>query len=110
MSSDLKALAESTGVAMLTLAQLNRDSEKDKGRKPRQSDLGDSKQIEQDADTIVLIHRQRDAVDGAAELIIAKQRDGDLGIVHLIFNKRFCRFENEPPAPDEPTPAPHNDP
>ena len=110
VSSDLKALAESTGVAMVTLAQLNRESEKDKGRQPRVSDLGDSKQIEQDADTVALIHRKRDDPNGKADLIVAKQRDGELGIVHLIFNGKFCRFENESPVRDVPeTNQPHND-
>jgi replicative DNA helicase len=111
VSSDLKALAESTGVAMITLAQLNRESEKDKGRPPRVSDLGDSKQIEQDADTVALIHRKRDDQTGAAQLIIAKQRDGELGVVNLRFNGTYCRFENEAPGPyhPNPTPSPHND-
>lgn len=94
VSSTLRALAVSTGAAFLTLAQLNRESEKDKPRPPRLSDLGDSKQIEQDADTVILIHRDRKRGDGEAMLIIPKQRDGETGAVTLEFNGPFCRFEN----------------
>jgi replicative DNA helicase len=83
---------------MLTLAQLNRESEKDKKRKPRLADLGDSKQIEQDADTVALIHRNRGDSTGDTELIIAKQRDGEIGVAHLKFNGQLCRFENISPS------------
>jgi len=95
VSGLLRALAISTRVALVTLAQLNRDSEKDKApRPPRMSDLGDSKQIEQDADTILLIDRKRTDPNGDSAIIIAKQRDGENGIVHLRFNGALARFEN----------------
>ncbi len=95
VSMQLKALAVKTGVAMMTLAQLNRESEKDKTpRPPRLSDLADSGQIERDADTVILIHRDRADDNGATSLIIPKQRDGDTGIVSLTFNSVYCRFEN----------------
>lgn len=97
ISGILKALAESTNTAFLTLAQLNRESEKDKGRIPRLADLADSAQIERDADTVALIHRPRTEQDPQgqnASLIIAKQRDGELGVVDLTFEGQFCRFKN----------------
>ena len=95
VSGALKALAVSTNVALLTLAQLNRDSEKDKTpRKPRLADLADSGQIERDADTVALLHRERENPDEPCQLIVAKQRDGELGLVPLRFNGQFCRFEN----------------
>jgi replicative DNA helicase len=94
VSETLKALAVQTGAAFLTLAQLNRESEKEKGRGPRLSDLADSGQIERDADTVGLLHRRRDDETGETKLIIAKQRDGELGVVDLHFNGTFCRFEN----------------
>ena len=94
VSSTLRALAISTGTALVTLAQLNRENEKDKGRIPRLSDIGDSKQIEQDADTALLIHRKPDATNGDTMLIIAKQRDGETGLVNLRFNGAFCRFDS----------------
>lgn len=96
VSTSLKALAVSTQAAFLTLAQLNRESEKEtkKSRPPRLADLGDSKQIEQDADTVALIHRDRAGRQGESALIIAKQRDGETGIVNLYFNGPFAKFEN----------------
>ncbi len=100
VSGILKSLAVETGAAFLTLAQLNRESEKDKekgGRRPRLCDLADSGQIERDADTVAMIHRERD--QPATELIIGKQRDGELGIAHLHFNGPHCRFENATPPP-----------
>lgn len=90
-SQKLKALAVETNVALLTLAQLNRESVNQKGRPPRLSDFADSGQIERDADLAALIHRDK---DGNPLLIIAKQRDGETGIVNLVFDGQFCRFEN----------------
>lgn len=98
ISKALKALAIETKAAMLTIAALNRESEKDKqagGRMPRLSDLAQSGQIEFDADTVALLHRDRDPEKaGQAVLFIAKQRDGELGTIPLHFNGQFCRFEN----------------
>lgn len=93
-SGALKSLAVGCKCALVTMAQINRESEKDKGRSPRLSDLADSSQIERDADTVALIHRRRDDTEGKAQLIIAKQRDGEVGIVDLAFNGKFARFEN----------------
>jgi replicative DNA helicase len=88
ISSRLKALAVETNVAMLTMAQLNRENTKDKGRPPRLSDLADSGQIERDADLVGLIHRS----GSDAKLLIAKQRDGETGIINLNFEGTYCRF------------------
>jgi replicative DNA helicase len=96
ISGRLKGLAVDTGAAFLTLAQLNRESEKDKGRMPRLTDLADSSQIERDGDTIMLIHRDRADKTGDTKIIVAKQRDGEVGMVNLIFNGMFCKFENKP--------------
>lgn len=93
VSTMLKALAQELNVALLSLAQLSRESEKDKGRLPRLSDLADSSQLEKDADCVALLHRKRDDPT-AASLTVAKQRDGETGIVNLKFNGTYCRFEN----------------
>lgn len=91
ISGMLKGLAVNTNAAFLTLAQLNREPDKDKRqRPPRMSDLADSGQIERDADTVCLLHR--DGED--ANLVIAKQRDGETGLVKLHFDGEHCRFEN----------------
>jgi replicative DNA helicase len=94
VSTRLKALAVSTNASLLTLAQLNREPERDKSRIPRLSDLADSGQIERDADTVGLIHRDKTSAIGKTHLIIAKQRDGETDSVELYFNKTLCRFEN----------------
>jgi replicative DNA helicase len=96
VSGKLRSLAVETGAAFLTLAQLSRESEKEKGRPPRISDLGDSGQIERDADTVILIHHTEDIV----KLIIGKQRDGETGVAYVTFNGKYCRFEN--PKQDQP--------
>lgn len=93
VSKKLHALAVETKAAFLTLAQLNRESDKDKGRPPKLSDLGDSKQIEQDAETVGLIY-QPDLEKPEVKLVIPKQRDGARGTVNLLFDGKHCRFEN----------------
>jgi len=100
VSMKLKAVAASTGVALLCLAQLNRDTEKEKGRPPRLGDLGDSKQIEQDADVVALLDRKRGEKEGEATLAIAKQRDGECGLIPLKFQGQFCRFSTRGPEID----------
>lgn len=104
VSGKLKALANETKAAFLTLVQLNRENEKDKGRPPRLSDLGDSGQIERDADTVILIDRK--GSEPETRLIVAKQRDGETGIANVLFNGRYCRFENVPMHTPN---LPHND-
>lgn len=95
VSGALKAAAKNSGVALLTLAQLNRESEQQKGRSPRLSDLADSSQIERDGDTIALLERNREpGNDHQARLHIAKQRDGEIGTIDLHFEGKYCLFEN----------------
>jgi replicative DNA helicase len=104
ISSGIKALAKELNVPVIVLAQLNREIEKDKNRKPRMSDLRESGSIEQDADLVALLHKQ-DADDEEAaapvesdglpvNLVIAKQRNGPTGDVHLTFLKPYTRFES----------------
>lgn len=95
VSSSLNALSKELNICIVTLAQLNRENEKEKGRRPRLSDLADSKQIEADADMIALLHRERSNNSHIqTDLIIAKQRDGEVGVVSLIFVGGYQRFEN----------------
>jgi replicative DNA helicase len=95
VSTSLKAVAVETGAALLVLAQLSREPEKQKGRMPQISDLADSAQIERDADLIGLLHRDKVENEGRdAKLIIAKQRDGELGVVELNFEGMYASFEN----------------
>lgn len=114
VSSTLKGLAASTNTAFLTLAQLSREPDKDKGRQPKLSDLADSAQIERDGDLIGMLHRARtkeDPTGKEAILIIAKQRDGECGMINLNFEGKFCKFTQKQKSngnEDEPN-NPHND-
>lgn len=104
ISSGIKALAKELNVPVIVLSQLNRELERDKNRKPRLSDLRESGAIEQDADLVGLLYKPSSEDDdgGAAEepdgvpvnLLIAKQRNGPTGDVHLTFLKPFTRFES----------------
>jgi len=106
ISSGLKALAKELNVPVIVLAQLNREIEKDKSRKPRMSDLRESGSIEQDADLVGLLYKPNagddeesaatvDEAEGiAVNLLIAKQRNGPTGDVSLTFLKPYTRFES----------------
>jgi replicative DNA helicase len=97
VSGKLKAVASDTKTAVVALAQLNRENEKDKGRVPRLTDLADSGQIERDADLVLLLNRERHEANGEAIIAIAKQRDGECGIVPLWYEGQFCRFTDPSP-------------
>lgn len=96
-SGTLKNVADKCAVALLTLAQLNRESDKG-GAIPRLCDLAESSQIERDADVVALLHRDKSdnkgTESGHMRLIIAKNRDGELGCVHLGFLGEYCHFVN----------------
>jgi replicative DNA helicase len=99
VSRGLKALAKELNLPVIVLSQLNRASEKE-SRVPRLSDLRESGSIEQDADVVLMLARPKDADDrfqtavDAAELIVAKQRNGPVGELKLTFLKEITRFEN----------------
>lgn len=103
ISRGLKALAKEMRVPVIALSQLSRASEQRGGEmKPMLSDLRESGSIEQDADVVAFIHRksyynrdeETDEDKNKAEIIIAKQRNGPTGIVHLMYMPEFTRFEN----------------
>jgi len=106
ISGGIKALAKELNVPVIVLAQLNRDIEKEKNRKPRMSDLRESGSIEQDADLVGLLYKPNagddddassaaDEAEGVAvNLVIAKQRNGPTGDVNLTFLKPYTRFES----------------
>jgi replicative DNA helicase len=102
ISRYLKALARELSVPVIVLSQLNRSPEGREGHRPRMSDLRESGSIEQDADVVMLLHREdyykrnedNYEPNNTAELIIAKQRNGPTGTVKLTFREKITRFEN----------------
>ena len=101
----LKTLAREQEVPVLCLAQLNRQAEDSKDHRPRLSHLRESGAIEQDADVVMFVHREEyyhradeaSQYAGQAEIIIAKQRNGPVGEVELIWEKEFTRFQDKAP-------------
>ena len=110
-SAGIKTLAKELNVPIIVLAQLNRQAEQT-GQRPKLSHLRESGAIEQDADVVALLHRDREADAGAegnvnemeAELIIAKHRNGPTGIIPLTFLKQYTRFESRARFSDEDVP------
>ncbi len=107
ISAGLKALAKELKIPIIVLAQLNRQPDEKGGGRPMMSHLRESGSIEQDADVIGLLYRaevyakddeERKELEGQAELIIAKQRNGPIGEVPLTFLKSFTRFETRAEA------------
>jgi replicative DNA helicase len=97
ISRRLKFLARELKVPVVALAQVNRSSEDRQDHRPRLSDLRESGAIEQDADTVLLMHRpdkEPGHDEGLIEIIVAKQRNGPTGEVSLMYVKQFMRFEN----------------
>lgn len=95
VSRALKRLAVELNIPVVAVAQLNRGSENRKDQRPRSSDLRQSGQIEQDANVIMLLHRDMDenAPQDTAELIISKLRHGKRGIIPLTAHLHHQRFE-----------------
>jgi replicative DNA helicase len=98
ISRKLKFLAKELEIPVIALAQVNRASEDRQDHRPRLADLRESGSIEQDADTVMILHRpemhEPGQHDGILEVIIAKQRNGPVGEITLAFLKQFSRFEN----------------
>ena len=98
ISRRLKALARELQLPVIALAQVNRSSEDRQDHRPRLSDLRESGSIEQDADTVMLLHRpdkyESQESEGLLEVLIAKQRNGPVGNIDLTYIKQYMRFEN----------------
>jgi len=116
ISRSLKSLARELKIPVVVLCQLNREMERTgQGQPPTLANLRDSGSIEQDADLVMFLHKKphpkakkgeeddpKTPVDGyPTELIIAKQRNGPVGVINLELKPKFARFfpvEKERPA------------
>ena len=110
ISAGIKGLAKELAIPILILAQLNRGPESRTGKNvgvPRMSDLRESGSIEQDADMVGLLYRtayyaedaqEKEEQAGKAELVLAKNRNGETGHIPLTFIADLMRFETGAPA------------
>ena len=102
ISRMLKATAREMNCPVVALSQLSREAEKRTDKQPQPSDLRDSGAIEQDADTVMLMFREdyysknetNDLTDSAAEIRVAKNRNGSTGVLKLTFKREITRFYN----------------
>jgi replicative DNA helicase len=100
ISKGVKSMAKELDVPVLVLSQLNRAAEKE-NREPRLSDLRESGSIEQDADIVLLLSKKINEEEenpysdnDLRTLIVAKNRNGEVGVTTLLFEKQFTRFRN----------------
>ena len=96
-SRSLKLLAKELEVPVIAISQLNRGAEQRSDKKPQMSDLRESGSIEQDADVVILLHRE-DAYEkespraGEADFIVAKHRNGPTDVITVAFQGHYQRF------------------
>jgi replicative DNA helicase len=99
ISRSLKALARELKVPIVALSQLTRDSE---GKRPSLASIRESGSIEQDADVVIFLHRERGSDRTGeehpsvveTELVVAKQRNGPVGTVKIAFVPKYTKFES----------------
>lgn len=113
ISAGIKSLAKELKVPVIVLSQLNRIIDREKTRKPVLADLRESGAIEQDADVVGLLFKPQleegdygdDTTAVPMTLMIAKQRNGPTGDVHLTFLKSYTRFESAAKVSDDDVPT-----
>lgn len=91
ISRSLKCLARELNIPIIALSQLTRDNE---GKRPNMSALRDSGSIEQDADVIMLLHREGESgeLEDNLEFILCKQRNGPIGTIHITHKKAYSKM------------------
>lgn len=103
-SRSLKLIAKELQVPVIALSQLNRGPEQRQDKKPAISDLRESGSIEQDADMVILLHRDsvydKDVRPGEADLIVAKHRNGPTATITVAFQGHYSRFHDMAPGGD----------
>lgn len=111
LSNGLATFAKDEDIAVIALAQLSRAVEARQNKRPKESDLRDSGGIEQAADKIGFIYREErydpDTIHkGEAEIIIAKNRNGEIGTAYCEYRAALCMFSDLPDGYTRPTPPP----
>ncbi|MDD5573330.1 MAG: replicative DNA helicase [Candidatus Hydrothermia bacterium] len=111
ISRSLKALAKELQIPVIALSQLSRAIEQRADKRPQLSDLRESGAIEQDADLVIFLHKQKGdedmefrgiqapLEDNTVDVIIGKHRNGPIGELKLTFIKEYVKFENYAPIP-----------
>jgi len=112
VSQGIKALAKELNIPIIALSQLNRELEREAGRRPRLSDLRETGALEQDADVVAFLYKPKQPDDEEESfceqeavpinLLVAKQRNGPTGEVPLCFLKSYTRFESVAKATADP--------
>jgi len=103
ISRSMKLLAKELEVPVVALSQLNRNAEQRADKRPQLSDLRESGSIEQDADLVLLLHREdayepESARAGEADFIVAKHRNGQTRTVTVAFQGHYSRFVDMSPG------------
>jgi len=114
ISRSLKAVAKELNVPVVSLSQLSRAPEQRTDKRPLLADLRESGAIEQDADLVIFVYREEayrkdgdmlddkgESLEGRAEIIVGKQRNGPTGTVNLYFHKSYTLFESLAPREDD---------
>ena len=98
VSRSLKALSRELEIPVIVLSQVKRESE---GKQPTLADLRESGSIEQDADVVIFLHRESNSDDDSnsqgsipTKLIVAKQRNGPIGSLEIVFLEKYTKFES----------------
>jgi replicative DNA helicase len=101
ISVTLRNLAKELDVPVITLAQVNREVEKKADKRPSLADLRESGDIEATADVVMFLHREgyykrdKNVDDSEVEIVVAKNRNGESGIVKLRFDRKIQKFSEE---------------
>jgi len=95
ISREVKGMAKELKIPIIMLSQLVRDSE---GKRPNLANLAESRSLEQDADVVMFLHRDKECTDDKipTELIVAKNRNGPTGVCNLIYIPRLTKFIEKP--------------
>ncbi len=92
ISKQLKQLSRELDIPKVLLSQLNREAE---GKEPSLDNLRQTGELEEDADIVLFLHRDRDSDDGITTVIVAKHRDGATGRFEILFLPQYVRFEDK---------------